>query len=310
MMKNKRLLSLFLALLMVFQLSVVSFAKNKALTIKASSVSCDPGDTVTIKISLNNNTGLSSLKLDVLYDSCLTLKNVKFHGVFSNETAPVPYSNPQTISFISPTKEVKSNDTIATLTFKVSKKVVKGYKALVEIRGFDDDVFDADLNNVQYSCVNGGVRIKREECLHKNTHIVKIKTATEKEPGYTGDVVCDNCGAIVSVGRKIPKIDQKNCKHNYKTLEFVSSCVSDGYQLKVCQNCGYVIIRKYVAAKGHIDKNNNGSCDVCKMKVYKAKNCTCCCHKSGFPKSVWDAFRVFYKIFRQHHFCDCGTVHY
>lgn len=44
-------------------------------------------------------------------------------------------------------------------------------------------------------------------CPHKNTEIKDAKEATETEEGYTGDKVCNDCGATVEEGTTIPKVE-------------------------------------------------------------------------------------------------------
>lgn len=44
------------------------------------------------------------------------------------------------------------------------------------------------------------------ECVHENTHLINDKPATTTEPGYTGDVFCDDCSTIISTGEEIPML--------------------------------------------------------------------------------------------------------
>jgi len=108
------------------------------------------GKTVDVDIVLTGNTGLSSLKFKVEYDDILTLENVELNkALFGSLLAtPFSYSNPQTISLVSPLKEVKANGTIATLTFNVSEEAQDGYEAAVNITYDTDDIFDGDYNNI------------------------------------------------------------------------------------------------------------------------------------------------------------------
>ena len=108
------------------------------------------GKTVDVDIVLTGNTELSSLKFKVEYDDILTLENVELNkALFGSLLAtPSSYSNPQTISLVSPLKEVKANGTIATLTFNVSEEAQDGYEAAVNITYDTDDIFDGDYNNI------------------------------------------------------------------------------------------------------------------------------------------------------------------
>lgn len=157
-----KILSVMLTLLISVSMFVVySYAAgtNKA-TISVETVSGKPGDTVKVKVNLNNNPGVSSLKFNVDYDNLLTLTNVEFSSEFgSYVTAPTPYKNPQTISMISPLKEIKVSGTFATLTFKISSTIKGSYTAKISIKYDPDDICDENLNNVDVAVVDGAVNV-------------------------------------------------------------------------------------------------------------------------------------------------------
>ena len=44
-------------------------------------------------------------------------------------------------------------------------------------------------------------------CTHVNTEVQNAKEATETEDGYTGDMICKDCGVTVKEGEIIPKIE-------------------------------------------------------------------------------------------------------
>ena len=46
--------------------------------------------------------------------------------------------------------------------------------------------------------------VAEPECKHTNTKVEGAKEATETEEGYTGDMVCKDCGETVKAGEKIP----------------------------------------------------------------------------------------------------------
>ncbi|MBR4758525.1 MAG: leucine-rich repeat domain-containing protein, partial [Lachnospiraceae bacterium] len=45
------------------------------------------------------------------------------------------------------------------------------------------------------------------KCAHTKTHVTDKKDATKDAEGYTGDVVCDDCGTVVTKGTVIAKLD-------------------------------------------------------------------------------------------------------
>ncbi len=80
----------------------------------------DTDSTVNITLSIENNPGISSLKIYVECDSALTLSNVAFTQLFGlYVAAPAPYGNPQTINMMSPMSDITGSGEFATLTFNV-----------------------------------------------------------------------------------------------------------------------------------------------------------------------------------------------
>ena len=162
-MKKKsfsRILSLFLTAVFLLNTSVMLASAEDAMTIQVSTVNAAPGETVQVQISLVDNPGISSLKLNVEYDEVLTLTNVEFDGAFgAYATAPLPFSNPQTLSCISPMVDLSVDGTFATLTFVVAETAVDGTLANVELSYDADDIFNGTYDPVPVSIVNGKVAI-------------------------------------------------------------------------------------------------------------------------------------------------------
>lgn len=150
-------------------LMVVSFAANE-MSLVVDTVSAKPGETVTVKINLKNNPGLASLKINVNYDNKLTLTKVDLNSDFGSYiTTPTPYKNPQTISMISPLKDVKVNGVFATLTFKVATEITDTYKAKVWVKYDADDVFNGDYKNIPLTIVDGCVTITGKQTSQNHT---------------------------------------------------------------------------------------------------------------------------------------------
>ena len=113
---------------------------------------------------------------------------------------------------------------------------------------------DADDNGF---CDDCGENI----CEHASTTTVGAKDATCEEAGYTGDKVCDKCGATIEKGTEIPATGHVDKNNNKK-----------------CDNCG-----ADVDCHEHVDADDNGFCDDCGENVCKhtestvinAKDATC-----------------------------------
>ncbi|MBO5042591.1 MAG: hypothetical protein J6D87_06460 [Clostridia bacterium] len=149
----------FIATISIFK-PINASAEMPNMILRAEDVVALPGDTVQVQIYLENNPGLASLKFNVAYDEMLTLQKVEFSTAFgAYVTAPEPYKNPQSISFISPLSEVKANGIFATLTFLVSPNAPDQYDAAIRLICDDENIFDGDYNSITTAAINGKVHI-------------------------------------------------------------------------------------------------------------------------------------------------------
>lgn len=158
--------TILLAATVLIGLLPINTYKVKAegtLTATVSSTSGAPSDTVTVDLSLENNSGLSGMQLDVSYDeNILTLTNVEFNGDFgwSQTTAPTPYKNPQTISMASPTNTNYGTGVFATLTFMISEDAGDNVVTNIELSCTDEgNVVDGDIKPVDIQFESGSVTV-------------------------------------------------------------------------------------------------------------------------------------------------------
>ena len=71
---------------------------------------------------------------------------------------------------------------------------------------------------VEYGTVN--------EENHKNTELRNVKSATEEETGYTGDLYCKDCEKIIEYGMVIPVLDHTHAMTHYNAVE--ATCKAEG----------------------------------------------------------------------------------
>lgn len=117
--------------------------------------------TISVTVSLLNNPGISSLKFDVAYDSILTLQSVSFNSEYGTYvTAPTPYKNPQTITFISPLVEVNASGDFATLTFSISETLTTDTVANITISIYQEETYDENFEEVTFETINGTVNLQ------------------------------------------------------------------------------------------------------------------------------------------------------
>ncbi|MBQ3111048.1 MAG: hypothetical protein IJC69_07910, partial [Clostridia bacterium] len=116
-------------------------------------------NTATVDVAVLKNPGISSLKMNVGYDSNLKLTKVDFNTeVFGTYiTAPEPYTNPQPVSFISPIADVHADGTLATLTFDISN-VPEGCEAAnISIDYDQENTFNGNFDEVVFNTVDGKI---------------------------------------------------------------------------------------------------------------------------------------------------------
>ena len=124
-----------------------------------SSVDVKDG-TVTVVISLVNNSGIASMKFDLLYDSALTIESVEFKeelGVYV--ASPEPYINPQTFNWISADTASAYNGEFVTVTFSVDAELTESVTLDIVIILDSENIFDSQMNKVSFNAVGATVTV-------------------------------------------------------------------------------------------------------------------------------------------------------
>ena len=87
-----------------------------------------------------------------------------------------------------------------------------------------------------------------------------VKAATCTEEGYTGDVVCKDCGAIITKGEKISKADHTRSEW---IIDTPATSTSNGSKHIECTVCGTVLETETIPATGRAygDVNGDGVVD-------------------------------------------------
>lgn len=165
MAKTKKLLSVFLALLMMLTVCPASMIANaaNATTVTVESVNAVPGSNVEVNINVKNNPGILAANFTVTYDKGLTLIDSKSGDAFSalSMTKPENYNSP--CKFGWDALEIADEDikdgTILTLTFSVDKGVSANSKLNVKLSYQNGNIIDSDLNDIPVTINNGSVTI-------------------------------------------------------------------------------------------------------------------------------------------------------
>ena len=117
------------------------------------------GDTFTVTVRTENNTGIVALRLNIAYDADL-LELVSITGQdFAGTTFGPITNNPITVSWVDALNpNNQTNGVIATLTFRVKEDAPEGATAIT-VTYPPDDVYDYDFENVTFGTVDGTIDI-------------------------------------------------------------------------------------------------------------------------------------------------------
>lgn len=150
---------------------------------------------------------------------------------------------------------------------------------------------------------------------HKNTEVRNKVDATCKANGYSGDVYCTDCGALLSKGNTIASTDHV---WNNGTITKEPNCIETGEKTYTCTVCGK-IKREEIPAVGHIEIKDEavdptceepglteGShCSVCGVVIKKQEEIPALGHKFTKKKVVSQA--TVFRAARQEYECTtCG----
>ena len=97
-----------------------------------------------------------------------------------------------------------------------------------------------------------------DECLHSSTRLENEKSPTCGEEGYTGDLICNNCEAVLKKGEIIPATG----KHDMEMTVYPPTCGERGYTDYICKNCGYSYTDDYIEPTGN-HEYIDGVCKIC-----------------------------------------------
>ncbi len=135
-------------------------APSNSPTIVIGSVEGAAGDTVKVTVSLKNNPGVASLKLNITYPSGLTLTAIEYNSAIGGQSQqPQNMSSPVTLNWFNGTADSKGDFVYATLTFKISDSAAENAVYSINATFNPDDVYNTDLDNVDFSVQSGKVTV-------------------------------------------------------------------------------------------------------------------------------------------------------
>ena len=190
----KKLLSYILTLALLASclcVGAVAVSADAAPTLVVDEVIARAGDKVDVAVRVVNNPGIVGMRFCVAYDpAVLTLvdtQNPDFAGVEFG-----PMSNPLSVIWLDAISENNTTDgVVALLTFTVAADAPAGEYPLSLSLVDENDIFNADLQAVDFELVNGSVQVYDGMLsLGTNTanvgQTVSVELNTEINPGIAG----------------------------------------------------------------------------------------------------------------------------
>lgn len=252
-MKKRIVIVVLIITLVALNISFYSFASNRATskpTISVSSVSGRTGDVVDVAISLSDNPGIVSMTLNVKYDSHLKLVEVKDTGLLPGGTHKATMSNPYTLSWVNDTatSNYNSNGCIAIMSFKIGNSAVTGKKYSISI-SYDNnnyDIFDKDVNCIDFEIKNGTVMINNENSRISNVSIndieLRYKGRTVIVPEIKAESGVEYTVAYQSSNPDVVTVDDNGTLIALKNGEAIITCeVKDLDNNSVYDTCRVVV---------------------------------------------------------------------
>lgn len=270
----KKLIALLFVVAMLSVLVVVpAMAATETPTIAISNAAAQAGETATLEVSIKNNPGIVSGKVELAYDES-ALELVEMTAVnFKEVNAATGMANYYGASAL------KGDVVLFTATFKVLVDGDHEVSATVSgMRNLNDELIGAEveagsINDVcahvwgpykvtrKATCSKAGLKVKtctlcgekKTVTIAKLAHTIEVrnaKAATCTEAGYTGDEYCTVCNKVIKAGAEIAATGHKNTEVRNKKE---ATCTEDGYTGDTyCKDCGAKVADgEAIKAEGH-----------------------------------------------------------
>lgn len=285
----KKFLHLMIALVMVLSLLVVpTMAADEAddtadatgLKITADKTDVAVGDTITYTFSVTNAQGVAGIEFHLVlpeglkYVSGTVLCTDKLPlGGFTEYTEDdvTAYAFDATTMQVDGVSEDEFD--ILSVVCEVTDDVQLGGKLNLTVT--DISIFDGsvDMNDFEVE-VAADDSVLSVVCGHVNTELVGAQEATCLRRGYTGDLVCNDCGEIVTEGTDIPVTDHV---WDNGTETTPASCTKTGVKTYTCttEDCGETKTEE-IDALGHDYTETATTPASCTEKGEKTYTCSRC----------------------------------
>ena len=187
-------IKLFLALLLCSALlgrfpAMAVNSEDPAFVVSSAKVSA--GETVDITISIKNNPGIASAKLEVAFDDALTLNSVAFNGDMGGMSMqPEELASPVALNWLDFAGNFNGDAVFATLNFTVADDASAGDYS-IEVSYEADNVYNIAEENVSFHVSNGSVAVGGEAAAEKPDEPLAPPTGEAPDAAPEDDVPAD-----------------------------------------------------------------------------------------------------------------------
>ena len=158
----KKILAIFLSVLLICAAMPFAFATAaEDPTIVVSDVEGKAGETVQVTVSMKNNPGIVSTKVEVGYDASV----LEFVGAEDGDFNVKGYSysddsrNPFIINWCWANGDNETTELLATLTFKIKDDAAAGTYPLTLTYDNEGDIYDVNFDTVIFDAAEGSVTV-------------------------------------------------------------------------------------------------------------------------------------------------------
>ncbi len=172
--------------------------------------------------------------------------------------------------------------TCDALMMNESKTTLSGAAASADLHIFTESV-EKEANCKQTGtkvtvCSVCGLRTETDIPVNPANHINGTKTINASpadcgNAGYTGDVVCNDCGAVLTKGTDVPATGA----HDYDSVVTGATCTKEGYTTYTCKVCGHTYDGDKTPVKAH-DYKTVVTEATCTKEGYTTYTCKVCGH--------------------------------
>ena len=186
MIRTKLFASALLVLVMLISLSLPIFASTSPV-VEIESVSAEPGNTVTVTVSLKNNTGITYLRVTPVVSSpAITLTAVENGSLF-------PTLDEGVNLVFSADNEIKTDGVLCTLRFAVAEDAELNSTAVITLTV--RECYNDRYEDVNVAVTTGNVTVG---CRHSETTDTVLRAPNCTESGEKL-AVCNSCGQEMTV---------------------------------------------------------------------------------------------------------------